>query len=85
MRLYLLFDRIFALYSVIIVIRAIMSWFSSNNYNSFYRLLVKLTEPVLGRVRDMLPNFNGIDFSPMLVIILIEFGIRGYLLKLIFL
>jgi YggT family protein len=35
--------------------------------------LYRITEPVLRPIRNMLPNFGGIDISPLIVIIIIIF------------
>ena len=33
--------------------------------------LISITEPVLGPIRRMLPNMGGLDFSPMVVLIIL--------------
>jgi YggT family protein len=53
----------------IIVIRALISWVNPDPYNPIVRFLYSATDPLLYRVRRMIPlNFGGIDFSPILVI-----------------
>lgn len=34
-------------------------------------LVISITEPVLGPIRRMLPNIGGLDFSPMVVLIIL--------------
>ena len=34
--------------------------------------LYRLTEPVLGPIRNLLPNLGGIDISPWIVVVLIQ-------------
>jgi len=64
-------------YMWIVIIRALISWVSPDPYNPIVRLLYRATEPVLWRVRRVLPIGGfGIDFSPLIVILVI------YLLKL---
>lgn len=66
------------IYSIIIVIRVILSWISINQNSSFFKIylfLIQITEPVLGRVRHLLHNLMPnmmIDFSPFIVIILLN-------------
>jgi YggT family protein len=56
-------------YMWIIVIRALISWVNPDPYNPIVRFLYSATDPLLYRVRRMIPlNFGGIDFSPILVI-----------------
>ena len=38
---------------------------------TFYGALEKMTEPLYRPIRKLLPDFGGIDFSPMVVIIII--------------
>ena len=62
------------LYMWIIIARAVLSWVSPDPYNPIVRFIHNLTEPVLYRVRAKIPvAFGGIDFSPILVILLIYF------------
>lgn len=69
-----LIDMVLTVYMWVIVIRAVLSWVSPDPYNPVVRLLYRLTEPVLARVRRLLPlGGMGIDFSPMAVILAIVF------------
>ena len=62
------------LYMWIMIIRALLSWVNPDPYNPFVQFLNSITEPVLYRVRQFLPmNGVGIDFSPMIVILIIIF------------
>lgn len=38
---------------------------------SINRLVNQVTEPVLGPIRRSLPSFGGLDFSPMVVLIIL--------------
>lgn len=55
-----------------LLIRAILSWFSQG-YNPFVMLLAQLTEPLLAPVRSILPPMGGLDLSVLLVMILLNF------------
>lgn len=62
------------LYMWIIIASALISWVSPNPYNPIVRFLRQVTEPVLSPIRRILPTYQtGIDFSPLVVIILIQF------------
>lgn len=62
------------LYMWLIVIRAVVSWFSPDPYNQIYIFLVRVTEPVLGYIRRLLPLRAGmLDLSPVLAILVIIF------------
>ncbi|MFT9295042.1 MAG: YggT family protein [Acetobacter orientalis] len=42
----------------------------------------RVTEPVLGPIRRMLPNLGGVDFSPMIVLLGIQYIVQPLLLQL---
>lgn len=54
----------------VIIIRAIMSWISQGR-NPVDQLLIQLTEPLLSPIRRVLPAMGGIDFSSMIVILIL--------------
>ncbi len=69
-----LVDFVLTAYMWIIIGRAIVSWVSVDPYNPIVRFLYEATEPLLGRIRRMLPMAMGsIDFSPMVLIVAILF------------
>ena len=62
------------LYMWIIIIRALLSWVNPDPYNQIVQFLNRFTEPVLSRVRQLIPMSGvGIDFSPIIVILAIIF------------
>ncbi len=62
------------LYMWIIIARAILSWVNPDPRNPIVRFLYNATEPLLYRVRRALPFYaGGIDFSPLIVILVIYF------------
>jgi len=67
-------DIVLTIYMWIIVFRALISWVNPDPYNKIVIFLYRVTEPVLGPVRRRLPMSNiGIDFSPIIVILVIIF------------
>ena len=61
-------------YMWVIIIRALISWVNPDPYNPIVRALYAVTEPILSRLRRKLPLFAGsIDFSPIVVILIIYF------------
>lgn len=67
-------DMVLTLYMWIIIFRAVISWVNPDPYNQIVIVLYRITEPVLGPIRRMLPMRNiGIDFSPIIVILIIVF------------
>ncbi len=59
-------NMVFTLYIYIVVARAIISWVNPDPYNPIVRFLHNATDPVLFRLRRILPlQFGGMDFSPI--------------------
>lgn len=61
------------LYSFVILARVLMSWVNIDPYSPLARTIFDLTEPVLQPIRNMLPPAGGLDFSPIIAIILLQF------------
>ena len=62
------------LYMWVIIARAVISWVNPDPYNPIVRFLYSVTDPVLLALRRRLPlYFGGIDFSPIIVILVIMF------------
>ncbi len=67
-------DVVLNIYLWIVVARAVLSWVNPDPFNPIIRFIRSVTEPVLGRIRSMLPvHFGGIDFSPIVVFLAIIF------------
>ena len=58
----------------VIIIRALLSWVNADPYNPNVQFLYSITEPVLYRVRQLIPMSGiGIYFSPIIVLLAIVF------------
>jgi YggT family protein len=61
----------------IIIVQAIMSWLIAfnviNTHNDFVRqiwgTLDRMTEPLYRPIRKILPDFGGLDLSPLVVLV----------------
>lgn len=62
------------IYFWIVIIAAVLTWVRPDPYNPIVRTLRLLTEPVFYRVRKWLPftYTSGLDFSPLVVLLVIE-------------
>lgn len=56
--------------SLLVLAYAIMSWIQVSH--TVRAILERLTEPLLRPVRRLLPRINGIDFSPLILLILLQ-------------
>ena len=59
-------------YFWIIIARALLSWVNPDRYNPIVRFLYQVTEPVLRPIRRRLPMNMGLDFSPLVIILVIK-------------
>ncbi len=79
------------LYWWIVIIAVIMSWLIAfnvvNTRNQIVGMiadfLYRLTEPVFKPIRNLLPNLGGIDFSP-LIILLIIYVVERYITEYVY-
>jgi YggT family protein len=74
-------DTVLTIYMWIIVIRAVLSWVNPDPYNPIVRFIHQVTEPVMYRVRRFIPLGGlGIDFSPIIILLVIVF-LQSFLIR----
>ena len=67
-------DYVLVIFMFVTIARAVLSWVSPDPYNPIVRFIHNVTEPVLIQIRKRLPMmYGGIDFSPIIVILIIIF------------
>jgi YggT family protein len=73
------------IYSFIIIAAALITWVQPNPYNPIVQFLRRVTEPVLRPVRGLVPpeKLGGLDISPLIVLVVIEYVIPRILLALL--
>lgn len=67
---YLLFGFL-GLYTLAIFVRIILSWFGTTYGSRLMRFLIRLTEPLLGPLRRMLPTVGMFDVSPIVAFLIV--------------
>ena len=65
------------IYSYVVIIRAVVSWFNPNPDNPLVQFLRGVTDPALDLVRSFLSRFfrsrsTGIDFTPIVLFFLLK-------------
>ena len=76
-------DVIFNLVYFFVICRVILSWVPHNRKNIIVAIIYNVTEPILYPFRGVTLFSNiGIDFSPIIVILLLSF-IKNYLINLV--
>ena len=67
-------DYVLVFFMFITIARAVLSWVSPDPYNPIVRFIHNVTEPVLYQIRKRVPMmYGGIDFSPIVVILIVIF------------
>ena len=96
--LFSIIDLLLSVAMWVIIIQAVLSWLVAfhviNTYNEnvrrFLYALDRITEPMYRPIRRILPDFGGLDFSPMVVILLIIIlkillsGLEGDILRAVY-
>ncbi len=73
-------DLLLSIVTWIIIIQVVLSWLfafnvlntSQGGVRAFAIAIDRLTAPLYRPIRRMLPDFGGIDFSPLVILILIQ-------------
>ena len=73
--------EVLEIYKWIVIAAVIVSWLTAfnviNQHNNFVRsvlrILIALTDPVFRQVRRVIPPVGGLDFSPIVVFVVIWF------------
>jgi YggT family protein len=60
------------LYTVVVFIAIIISWLQLPHDNPVVRFTRMATEPLLVPIRKLVPATGGLDFSPMILLILLR-------------
>ena len=76
-----LFVLVIGIYIWLLIAQAILSWLLAfgvvNRYNRAVAVigdfLYRVTEPALRPIRAFLPNFGGVDISPVILILILMF------------
>ena len=67
------------LYSLVVFVAVICTWFRPNPNLPIVKVLYMLTFPVFAKVRKYLPSLGGLDLSPLVVLLSIMFIQSGIL------
>ena len=71
-----MFAALLDLYSLVVLVSVISSWMQVDAGNPIIASVRGLTEPLLQPIRQLMPQMGGIDFSPMVLLLLLRM-LRG--------
>jgi YggT family protein len=67
-----LLARLIDLYSLVVLVAAILSWVPLDQRNPLVTITHALTEPVLAPIRRVIPPMAGLDLSAMVLLIALQ-------------
>ena len=70
-----IFSYMLTLYMYVVIARVVISWINPDPYNPIVQFLRGITDPALDGLRRFVPRFlwsTGLDFTPLLLIVLIQ-------------
>ena len=66
-------NKLFYFYFLLIILRVFLSWIPNLDwYAQPARTLKNITDPYLGVFQNFIPAFGGLDFSPIVAIIVLQ-------------
>lgn len=65
-------NTLLSVYTLLIVVRVLISWVSADPFNPLVVFLVRATDPVLGPCRRIIPTIGPIDISPIVAIFIVQ-------------
>ena len=70
--------KIIDLYSLIVFVAVILSWFQLPYDNPVVQIVNRLTEPLLQPIRRVLPTMGRMDLSPIVLLVGLQM-LKGFL------
>ena len=67
-----LLRMILYIFLFVILIQVIISWINPNAYSPITTIMHQISEPILKPVRQLIPPAGGLDFSPLIVLVVIN-------------
>ncbi len=62
---------------IAIIGRVLLSWVDQRGRSGLSQFLIMVTEPVLAPIRRFLPSGGGLDFAPLIVILVLGAIVRS--------
>jgi YggT family protein len=79
-------NLIYWIYFILIFARFVFSWVRPDPYHQVWgplmRITYQATEPLLAPIRRLLPGMSGLDFSPLILLLILGF-LRSVLLNML--
>lgn len=67
-----LINTVFDLYLFVLCIRLILAWSRADYFNPITRVIIQLTQPIIGPLRRIIPNYARVEVSTLVFILFLE-------------
>lgn len=67
-----LLQMVFQVYTLILIVRVLISWVNPDPFNPVVQFLSRVTDPVLEPLRRVIPPLGPIDISPIIALLLLQ-------------
>lgn len=83
MRFSILLDYCFQFYFWLLIVRIFLTWIPTIDWNSpFFSKLAAVCDIYLNPFRRIIPAFGGLDFSPIVAILFLQFCAKAIIIAL---
>ena len=67
-----LLQMVFQIYTLILIVRVLITWVNPDPFNPVVQFLSRVTDPVLEPLRRVIPPLGPIDLSPVVALLLLQ-------------
>ena len=74
-----IFTSLLNVYVWVVIVSVLITWINPDPHNPIVQFLRGITEPALNGLRRFVPRFlwsTGLDFTPLILIVLLQIAIR---------
>ena len=65
-------QRLFQIYTLILIVRVLITWVNPDPFNPVVQFLARVTDPVLEPLRRVIPPLGPIDISPVVALLILQ-------------
>jgi len=77
-----LINTVFDLYIFVLTVRLLLAWVQANYNHPLTQFIIKLTQPLVGPLRRIVPNVKNLESATLLLIVILEI-IKFFLIAVI--
>ena len=67
-----LLEVVFKIYTLILIVRVLITWVNPDPFNPVVQFLSRVTDPVLEPLRRVIPPLGPFDLSPIVALLLLQ-------------